>query len=661
MADKKYKLNFEMSNGATESVQFTVPQGEKGDVGAPGAHIGAEAPTDGQQLWIDTEDDADGEGSAQIDVVANVGQVIAVKAVDTNGKPTEYKAVDLPQPEQPDWNAAEGEAGHILNRTHYVDENGVIHKLPNKFIDADWMATSEDGGAGKVVFIPEQTIANNAWRNLQADLVVGDKYAVEVNGILHECVCRSYDGTLYLGNGTLFDEGVSVQSNEPFCLAWAGGAATGGFFYTDGTLEAPIGIKVSDWQDTVYNQLPEEFLPEISWNNLTDRPLEKDIGELLFSQTVTFATDDAATTGTRVTANGLTLTKGVEYWLEINGDMVKCRCESSSASGWTLYDAEGNMPMKRSVGYIYIYGQTAGTYTYNLYRMAKNIVLDPQYIPSNIARKSDIPDVSGVVKSVNNATPDENGNVTVEIPESTGGGVDVTASVGQTIRVKAVDADGKPTEWEAVDLQEKICGEGLEELFSENGVFVGGESMLSKYIALEAGETYYVKWNGVDYTCVAYEGGGDIWIGNYEFAEEGEPFVIVSLPGDVLTFAISTTDETYADIVISKNGNIQIPEHYLRNAMPFYFTAQISQENPEYSLCYATVEQFKTAYENGREIKLKLAPYGDGFTYFGDLSAVSSNGYGYCCRFLCLGVTANGLITFTAQEDGTFAISLSNS
>lgn len=40
MADKTYKLNFEMSDGSTKSVQFTAPQGprgEKGDTGAAGA------------------------------------------------------------------------------------------------------------------------------------------------------------------------------------------------------------------------------------------------------------------------------------------------------------------------------------------------------------------------------------------------------------------------------------------------------------------------------------------------------------------------------------------------------------------------------------------------------------------------------------------------
>lgn len=36
MADKTYKLTFNMSDGTSQSVNFTVPQGPKGDTGAPG-------------------------------------------------------------------------------------------------------------------------------------------------------------------------------------------------------------------------------------------------------------------------------------------------------------------------------------------------------------------------------------------------------------------------------------------------------------------------------------------------------------------------------------------------------------------------------------------------------------------------------------------------
>ncbi len=40
----------------------------------------------------------------------------------------------------------------------------------------------------------------------------------------------------------------------------------------------------------------------------------------------------------------------------------------------------------------------------------------------------------------------------IDIPSGTDISLGVTASVGQTIKVKAVDADGKPTAWEAVDM-----------------------------------------------------------------------------------------------------------------------------------------------------------------------------------------------------------------
>lgn len=35
----------------------------------------------------------------------------------------------------PDWNASEGEAGYVQNRTHWEDEDGTVHKLDMKFIE----------------------------------------------------------------------------------------------------------------------------------------------------------------------------------------------------------------------------------------------------------------------------------------------------------------------------------------------------------------------------------------------------------------------------------------------------------------------------------------------------------------------------------------------
>lgn len=236
---------------------------------ANGVHVGASAPTQGELLWLDTDDypDESGEGEGNVgdspivDVIAKAGQVIAVKAVDEDGKPLEYHGVDLPKvPEipkavTPDFAANEGEDGYIKNRTHYVDEKGVIHKLPNKFIDADWMATSRENIDDSVI-IPEQAVTN-MWKNRQMDIQPGITYDVHINDVVYPCVAHNNDDGIYLGNNT------SLTLNDlPFCIFWAGGSATAGFFYKNSTvLSGSIYMKVTGHSWTDYNKLPKEFLP----------------------------------------------------------------------------------------------------------------------------------------------------------------------------------------------------------------------------------------------------------------------------------------------------------------------------------------------------------------------------------------------------------------
>ena len=367
------------------------------------------------------------------------------------------------------------------------------------------MATKEDGGAGQTVFIPEQTVTGMEDVNgntIQAALVAGDVYAVEVNGVLYRCECYSYDGLLCLGNGTLI--GGTGGSDEPFCVTWTGGTASRFLFYNDNTLESPIGIKVSDWLDEVYNKLPEEFLPETSWNDLTDRPIDKDVGELLFSHTTTFATDSAATAGVKVTGVSVTLTNGAEYWLDVNGDMLKCQYKNISTGVWELYDADGNRWLKKTgFGVIYVYGLTAGTTTYNLYGLTDNTVIDPKYIPSNIARKSDIPKGGG-----------------------TGGtSIDVTAEVGQTIVVKEIDANGKPTKWESADYQPRTHWTEEAVILPETTIEIdpdAGMGLVPDFTA-EGGKTYTITYNGVEYACKNTAEGEGMFMGNAGAALEGLP------------------------------------------------------------------------------------------------------------------------------------------
>ena len=522
----------------------TVKNGKDGATGAPGAHIGPEAPTNGEKLWVDTDEapeESETEGGTQIDVVAKAGQLLSVAEVDADGKPTKWQAVDLPKAETPNFAANEGEKGYIEGRTHYVDEKGIVHKLDNKFIDADWMATKQDGGAGKTVFIPEQTVSNGLWENLQADLVGGTAYAVEVNGVLYKCVCKVFDEQPYLGNGSLWGDTATAHNNEPFAIVQGLLGATTGTLYTDGTLSDPIGIKVTNWLDTVYNKLPEEYLPDCVVKNVDGKPFGKGAGELLYETTATFDTDAAAASGKRETNVALSPTDGAEYWLEVNGKQFKCLCEETGTNEFELSDATGTRWAKVTVVFstkalVCVYAKTAGTYSYKLYDVSDEEALDPAYIPQNVARKYDIPDA-------------------VVNPAS--------AKVGQTIIVEEVDAEGKPTKWKAADYQPRTHWASETNLMPETTVTFSetiGDFSSTEFTII-VGEQYRLTIDGQSYETTAYlqdgmptVSAGCIAVADGTAADIG--IVVIELTASRATAVIS----------LDKLSVEQIPTKYIPNS-----------------------------------------------------------------------------------------------
>lgn len=223
---------------------------------APGSgiHIGPEPPEDkNAKVWIDTDEEVAG-----LDGTAAVGQIFMVAEVDAEGKPAKWKAVDLPQAETPNFAANEGEKGYIEGRTHYVDAKGIVHKLDNQFIDADWMATSKENIDTSVV-IPEQKLSGltTFWNKLNMSIQPGITYDVHINGMVYPCAAINDGDGVRLGNNTSL-----TLNNYPFCITWAGGSATSGFFFTDGTLGSSVYLKVTGHSWTEYNKLPEEFLPD---------------------------------------------------------------------------------------------------------------------------------------------------------------------------------------------------------------------------------------------------------------------------------------------------------------------------------------------------------------------------------------------------------------
>ena len=61
---------------------------------------------------------------------ATVGQTVKITAVDENGQPTEWEAVDMPEQVQADWNQNDSTAAdYVKNRTHYEESTYVDYVL----------------------------------------------------------------------------------------------------------------------------------------------------------------------------------------------------------------------------------------------------------------------------------------------------------------------------------------------------------------------------------------------------------------------------------------------------------------------------------------------------------------------------------------------------
>ena len=107
--------------------------------------------------------------------------------------------------------------------------------------------------------------------------------------------------------------------------------------------------------------------------------------------------------------------------------------------------------------------------------------------------------------------------------------VPTTAEVGQTIVVKAVDENGKPTEWEPVTLPKQVQSDWNQnnssavdyvknrpfyEIHSEKTVENVTSSELDGFPVFTVGDTVTVKVDGVEYSLVAYDDDGFVTVGD---------------------------------------------------------------------------------------------------------------------------------------------------
>ena len=162
----------------------------------------------------------------------------------------------------------------------------------------------------------------------------------------------------------------------------------------------------------------------------------------------------------------------------------------------------------------------------------------------------------------------ESDNENVEVSEGGGTSIDVTAEVGQTIVVKEVDTNGKPTKWESADYQPRTHWSETGEFLPETTLEVDAETgfAVMDAIPFEVGIEYMVMYNGAEYRCVAFEAMGQVGIGNYDLitgtGDNGMPFVVAVVPGEATMFAPLDGSTTVTFSIIAEITN-RIPKKYL--------------------------------------------------------------------------------------------------
>lgn len=212
-------------------------KGEKGDAGDDGVYVLA----DGETIEDAPED-------AKIIINPNEEAPTYVQTVngiapDKNGNVV-VSGGGSGGGAQSDWNAKEGEPGHVLNRTHWADT--VFEEIfPHRTIETD------ESGYGFVEELPS--------------LEVGATYIVTFNGIEHERVAHSSDteelgNIVFLGNfdvALLGTEYTPVDGEDSWVIIdWLNGSWDVDYY----TPNVSINVGVKKKSENIH-KLDEKFLP----------------------------------------------------------------------------------------------------------------------------------------------------------------------------------------------------------------------------------------------------------------------------------------------------------------------------------------------------------------------------------------------------------------
>ena len=257
--------------GDTGEIGPQGPKGDKGDSGPQGP-IGPAGPQG-------PKGEPGKDGGIAVTNTATVGQTIKVSAVDENGKPTEWEAVDMPsgstsvpKPLTFDY-MPEGYPTKAVQTTTLMEEQQVAFTLSGGLYTAQ---------------------LTNAF-----EIVEGQTYTVNWDGTEYECVGSVLNSLTMIGNLSIM--GVGDDTGEPFVYGYDARRAVGAFITLDTSASHTIRVKTTE--ETV-TPMAEGYLPEniatkadvevaqtTAENAQTTADSNKEVLDGVFSSVATFTFD----------------------------------------------------------------------------------------------------------------------------------------------------------------------------------------------------------------------------------------------------------------------------------------------------------------------------------------------------------------------------------
>ncbi len=175
-------------------------------------------------------------GAIPVPTTAEVGQTVVVKAVDENGKPTEWEPATLPEQAQADWMQSDDSyANYVKNRTHYSRMQFIAR-------------ARHYSGSQYQTFSGIPTLTNI------------DPICIEINGTLHtdlfgDTLMGDSDSSVWENGGGM---GFYIQRNVNTYL-----------IYIDTNRYGPIeDATINLYSQVVEKVLPSYYLPVATYNTL---------------------------------------------------------------------------------------------------------------------------------------------------------------------------------------------------------------------------------------------------------------------------------------------------------------------------------------------------------------------------------------------------------